>query len=280
MSDMPDVRAKGRAVVAYTTEDDQHAEVRRAAEAHALEHGCVLILYAADVASAFSDPMPNQWASEGEGDRFGDRLSPEDLEMLGRAGDRRAGSKQPSSGREGGRLAAQDKGVQALAEYAAAEGAHSVFVSQTLDAIDELRESLAAGGGGSVAQTAIDLKVVPGPEPRPSNDHTSARPDLTTPKAASGPGTAVERLARLVFDHRHRGSDCRRNRRVADEFPRGSAPSRRRIATRSERSSGARQMRRRCATSGRNCRSRACCWRIGGSRSRSRPTGRGRRARI
>ena len=165
MSDMPDVRAKGRAVVAYTTEDDQHAEVRRAAEAHALEHGCVLILYAADVASAFSDPMPNQWASEGEGDRFGDRLSPEDLEMLGRA---EIAEQVRSSLRAGAKVVAwlpKDKGVQALAEYAAAEGAHSVFVSQTLDAIDELRESLAAGGGGSVAQIAIDLKVVPAPEP-------------------------------------------------------------------------------------------------------------------
>ena len=73
----------GPAVVAHTTEDDQRADVRHAAEVHAREHGCMLILFAADAASSWSEPMPNEWASEGEGDRFGDRLSAEDLEFLG-----------------------------------------------------------------------------------------------------------------------------------------------------------------------------------------------------
>src|ERR1035437_3869516 len=51
----------GIAVVAHVTEDDQHPEVRYAAEVHAREHGCMLILFAADVASSWSEPMPNQW---------------------------------------------------------------------------------------------------------------------------------------------------------------------------------------------------------------------------
>ena len=55
------------AVVALVTEDDQHPEVRHAAEVHAQAHGCMLILFAADAASWWSEPMPNQWASEGEG---------------------------------------------------------------------------------------------------------------------------------------------------------------------------------------------------------------------
>ena len=66
----------GPAVVAYSTESDGHPQVRRAAQAHAQEHGCVLILYVADVASAFSEPLPNQWDAEGEPDQFGDRLMP------------------------------------------------------------------------------------------------------------------------------------------------------------------------------------------------------------
>jgi len=48
----------GPAVVAHITEDDQHPEVRHAAEVHAREHGCMLLLFAADVASAWSEPMP------------------------------------------------------------------------------------------------------------------------------------------------------------------------------------------------------------------------------
>ena len=165
MSDTPEVRAKGHAVVAYTTEDDQHAEVRRAAEGHALEHGCVLILYAADVASAFSDPMPNEWASEGEGDRFSDRLSPEDLELLGRA---EIAKQVRSSLRAGANAVAwlpKDKGVKALAEYAAGEGAHSVYVSETLDAIDELRGSLEPAEAVAGAPDAIDIEVVAVPAP-------------------------------------------------------------------------------------------------------------------
>ena len=102
----------GIAVVAHVTEDDQHPEVRQAAEVHAREHGCMLILFAADVASSWSEPMPNQWASEGEGDRFGDRLSHEDLEFLGQIDHRRAG---PRSHRARGQrvgLAAQGQGDQ------------------------------------------------------------------------------------------------------------------------------------------------------------------------
>lgn len=75
----------GPAVIALATEEDERPEVRRAAQAHARAHGCVVILYAMDVASAWSEPMPNQWASDGEAERFGDRLSPEDLDALGRS---------------------------------------------------------------------------------------------------------------------------------------------------------------------------------------------------
>jgi len=165
MSDTPEMRAKGQAVVAYTTEDDQHAEVRRTAAGHAREHGCVLILYAADVASAFSDPMPNEWASEGEGDRFSDRLSPEDLEALGRA---KIAEQVRSSLRAGTKAVAwlpKDKGVKALAEYAAAEGAHRVYVSETLDTIDELRGSLKPADADADRRGAIDIEVVAVPVP-------------------------------------------------------------------------------------------------------------------
>ena len=165
-------------MVAYTTEDDQHAEVRHAAEVHAKAHRCMLILYAANVASLWSEPMPNQWASEGEADRFGDRLSPEDLEFLGRS----AVAGQVREGRRAGVRASawlpKDKGIEALSEYASAQGAHMVFVPESLDSIDELRPLLAsAGGARETAQPAVELQVV-------------RLPDSAKPTSASGdPGS-------------------------------------------------------------------------------------------
>ena len=160
MDDSETVRSPGHTVVAYTTEDDQHGEVRLAAQSHALEHGCVLILYAADAASAFSDPMPNEWASEGEGDRFSDRLDPEDLEMLGRAEIAQQVRSSRGAGVDTAAWLPKDKGVRALAEYAIAEGAHSVYVSEAHDAIDELRASLEGGETASGARDVIDIDVV------------------------------------------------------------------------------------------------------------------------
>ncbi len=148
----------GPAVVAHTTEDDQYTEVRREAQAHAKAHGCVLILYAADAASLFADPMPNEWDSDGEVERFGDRLNPDDLEFLGR-------SAIADQVREGQRAYVKtaawlpkDKGVEALAEYAIAQGAHIVFVPEGLDSVEGLPPLLAGGKSGSV-----DLQVVPTP---------------------------------------------------------------------------------------------------------------------
>lgn len=155
----------GPAVVAYTTEDDQYAEVRHAAEVHAKAHGCTLILYAADVASLWSEPMPNQWDSEGEAEQFGDRLSPEDLDFLGRS----AIAGQVREGRREGVMASaslpKDKGIEALAEYASAQGAHIVFVPESLASIDELRPLLAAAEGArETARPAVELQEVRLPE--------------------------------------------------------------------------------------------------------------------
>ena len=43
-----------------------------------------VILYDRDSASAFADPMPNQWASQAEGAQFSDPLSDQELVKLGR----------------------------------------------------------------------------------------------------------------------------------------------------------------------------------------------------
>lgn len=153
----------GPALVAYTTEDDRYPEVRRAAEMHAKVPDLVVILYAADVASWLSEPMPNQWASEGEGERFGDRLSATDLDGLGRSA---IADQVRDVQHDGVRAAAwlpKDKGVAPLAEYAVNEAARIVFVPESIDSIDELRSALAAAG------EAVEVRVVTASEPAEAN---------------------------------------------------------------------------------------------------------------
>jgi hypothetical protein len=152
---------EGPAVVTLTTEDDKHPAVRRAAEVHARSHGCVLILYAADAASIFADPMPNEWDSDGEVERFGDRLNADDLDYLGRsaiAGQVREGER---AGSTTSAWLPKDKGVEALARYASAEGAHIVFVPESLESIEKLAALLAAQTGTGGSLPAIKLEAVP-----------------------------------------------------------------------------------------------------------------------
>ena len=154
-------RPIGPAVIAYTTDDDAHAEVRQAAAEHAREHGCVVILYDAEAAALLAEPMPNQWASEGEADRFGDRLTADDLEFLGRAGLARQVRQTQAGIRVAGWLP-KDHGPGALADYARSQGAHAIFVPEQLESIDELSSRIAGKGtpGAELAAPGVELRVV------------------------------------------------------------------------------------------------------------------------
>ncbi len=148
----------GPAVVAYTTEDDRYRPVREAAQAHAREHGCVVVLYAADVAGFMSDPMPNATDADGAGDRFGDRLGLADLEYLGRS----TVASQVAQGRDtGARVAAwlpTGHGMGALAEYAHSLGAHVIFLPEQVASDDEL-STLSSALGKSTSEGPSDIAV-------------------------------------------------------------------------------------------------------------------------
>lgn len=156
-------RTGGMSVIGYTTEDDQYAAVRLAAAQHAKEHGCSLILYAADAASAFEEPMPNQWASEGEDKRFGERLTTADLEFLGRQPIADQVREAQAGGVDAFGWLPKDHGPQALAEYARERGAHAMFVPDALETVDEL-SALLAGEPDAVDELkrpGIDVERVP-----------------------------------------------------------------------------------------------------------------------
>ncbi len=151
----------GPAVIVYTTEDDSQGPVRQAAQAHAREHGCVLVLYAADAAGFLSEPLPNALDGEGAGDRFRDRLGLADLEYLGRS----AVARQVLASREAGARACawlpKDHGTAALAHYASAQDAHIVFVPEQLAVYDELSALLSGVKSSTdLKQSGIEIRVV------------------------------------------------------------------------------------------------------------------------
>lgn len=149
-------------VIAYTTGDDAHRDVRRATAEHAKGHGCPIILFVADAASIFEEPMPNQWASEGESDRFGSRLGPDDLEVLGRSDVAKQFEDARASGVAAFAWLPKDHGPGALAAYAREQRAHLIFVPEVLEGIDELSSLLGgATPGEELTEPGIEVRVIP-----------------------------------------------------------------------------------------------------------------------
>jgi hypothetical protein len=78
---------KPRCIIAFTSEDEKYAAVRHAAISLARQNSARLILYDIAAGSIFTDPLPNEWGSEGERELFGNPLTPDDLERAGQEAD-------------------------------------------------------------------------------------------------------------------------------------------------------------------------------------------------
>lgn len=146
-------------VLAWTSGKDEHPGVRTAAIDHGREHGCTLILYAADAPSAIADPAPNRWGSEGEGRDLGDRLTVDDLEYLGQP----AIATQVREAQAGGVTAfgwlPSDHGPQPLVEYAGDQGAHLIFIPDGFDWTDDLAARLGGDSTATGAPQAPGIRV-------------------------------------------------------------------------------------------------------------------------
>lgn len=134
MTDQPadDAVASARLVVAYVSEDGELDHVRDAA----LEigrGGAKVILYDRDSASAFADPMPNQWASQAEGAQFGDPLSDQELVKLGREPLARKVAAAREAGVDAWGWLASDHGTDAMVAYARDHGADLILLPADLE---------------------------------------------------------------------------------------------------------------------------------------------------
>jgi hypothetical protein len=116
-----DAVPSARLLVAFVSEDDELDHVRDAAVALGRRDGAKVILYDRDSASAFSDPMPNQWASQAEGAQFGDPLSDQELVKLGR---------EPFARKV---AAAREAGVDAWGWLASGHGADLILLPADLE---------------------------------------------------------------------------------------------------------------------------------------------------
>jgi nucleotide-binding universal stress UspA family protein len=127
-----DTLPSARLLVAYVSEDAELDHVRDAA----LElgrRGAKVILYNRDSASAFSDPMPNQWASQAEGAQFGDPLSDQELVKLGREPFARKVAAAREAGVDAWGWLASDHGTDALVTYARDHGADLILLPADLE---------------------------------------------------------------------------------------------------------------------------------------------------
>jgi nucleotide-binding universal stress UspA family protein len=135
VTDQPadDALARAHLLVAYVSEDEALDHVRDAALEIGRRAGARVILYDRDSASAFSDPMPNQWASQAEGAQFGDPLSDQELVKLGREPFARKVAAARKAGVDAWGWLASDHGTDALVAYAHDHGADLILLPADLE---------------------------------------------------------------------------------------------------------------------------------------------------
>src|SRR5688572_14106213 len=120
-------------IIAYTSEDGRFDSVVGAAEQIAREAAARLILYDADAASRFSEPLPSNWSGQDSREIFDtDALSPEELEMAGRHAIAEQVRHARSQGIEAFGWLPRHKDAEHIAAYADREHADLIMLPSAL----------------------------------------------------------------------------------------------------------------------------------------------------
>jgi nucleotide-binding universal stress UspA family protein len=122
-----------RMLVAFVGEDEALDHVTGAAVELAQRNRARLVLYDRDAASAFADPLPNQWGSSHEREQFGDPLSDEDLVRLGREPLARKVAAARRQGVDAWGWLAERHGTDTMVDYARRHEADLVLLPDDLD---------------------------------------------------------------------------------------------------------------------------------------------------
>ncbi|HZD01210.1 MAG TPA: universal stress protein [Actinomycetes bacterium] len=122
-----------RMLVAFVGEDEELDHVADAAVELARRNRGRLILYDRDAASAFADPLPNQWASYGEREQYGDPLSEDELVRLGREPLARKVAAARRQGVDAWGWLAERHGTDTMVDYARRHHADLVLLPDDLE---------------------------------------------------------------------------------------------------------------------------------------------------
>jgi len=152
-------------IVAVTADDDTHATVRKRAAEVARDVGSTVILWAVDASvSPLESPLPTNWSGDGETERFGDRLGPNDLLASGHEALARQVGELRNNGVDAWAWLPGTADAMHLATYATEQGASLVLLSnEDRDLIADLREADARGAdhrGGALR--GLRIEAVPG----------------------------------------------------------------------------------------------------------------------
>jgi hypothetical protein len=159
---LDDAVAGARLLVAYVSEDDVLDHVRDAA-VEIGRGGAKVILYDRDSASAFADPMPNQWGSQAEGAQFNDPLSDQELVKLGREPFAGKVAAARQAGVDAWGWLASDHGTDAAVAYAREHGADLVLLPADLEdpgLVGRLKGETVDKAVSEAEETAAGLAVV------------------------------------------------------------------------------------------------------------------------
>lgn len=121
-------------IIAYTSEDDRYHAVLEAAEETARAANARLILFDADAASHFSEPLPSNWSGEKSRELFdSDTLDADELERAGRHSLAEKVRHARGMGIQAFGWLPKSKDADAIAEYAEREQADLIMLPSELD---------------------------------------------------------------------------------------------------------------------------------------------------
>ncbi|MDQ3938808.1 MAG: hypothetical protein M3253_09045 [Chloroflexota bacterium] len=125
-------------MIALTGEDDRYAYARHAGMRIAREEALPLILYDVDAASLLNEPLPSGWSADGAPDQYGDRLTADELDRLGRGPIARQVEEAEAAGVEAYGWLPTSHGPDPLADYARRQGARVLIMPADREEVDPL----------------------------------------------------------------------------------------------------------------------------------------------
>jgi nucleotide-binding universal stress UspA family protein len=128
-------------IVAVTSDDQRHLAVLARAAAAARERGATVILFDLDAdLGPFESALPTAWSGDGEEEQFGSRLDAGDLDAAGQPRLAERVRALQEAGIQASGWLPPNADADALAEYAARQGADLVLLStEDTDLIASLR---------------------------------------------------------------------------------------------------------------------------------------------